>query len=101
KVDVLLTPGAATGATRIGDAPIRPITVPAGTVPYVYAAIRMTKPASLAGIPALVMPCGYSGSGLPLSLQIMGAHFQESNVYRVAGQYERLTDWRARRPSLG
>jgi aspartyl-tRNA(Asn)/glutamyl-tRNA(Gln) amidotransferase subunit A len=57
-------------------------------------------PASLAGIPALAVPCGFSRSGLPLSLQLLGRPFAEATVLDAARVYERATDWTRRRPPL-
>jgi len=60
----------------------------------------MANPGNLTGVPALVMPCGFSEAGLPLSVQIMGRHFDEATVYRVAAAYEQATEWHSRRPDL-
>ena len=48
--------------------------------------------------PAIVVPAGFTGSGLPLSLQLSGHPFQEALLYRVAHAYERATGWTERRP---
>jgi aspartyl-tRNA(Asn)/glutamyl-tRNA(Gln) amidotransferase subunit A len=53
-----------------------------------------------AGVPALALPCGFSAAGLPLGLQIMGRHFDEATVYRVAAAHEQATDWHTRRPVI-
>jgi aspartyl-tRNA(Asn)/glutamyl-tRNA(Gln) amidotransferase subunit A len=57
-------------------------------------------PFNMAGLPALALPCGFSASGLPLSLQIAGRPFDEATVLRVGHAYERATEWHTRRPSL-
>lgn len=104
QVDVVFAPGAGTEANTIEEdlltdrIPTRE--VPAGTVTLWEIFPRMANPGNLAGVPALVMPCGFSAAGLPLSLQIMGRHFNEATVYRVAAAYERATPWHERRPSL-
>jgi aspartyl-tRNA(Asn)/glutamyl-tRNA(Gln) amidotransferase subunit A len=61
---------------------------------------RMPSPANLAGVPTLALPCGFSREGLPLGLQIMGRHWDESIVYRAGAAYERATDWHTRRPKF-
>lgn len=60
----------------------------------------VTMPFSVAGIPALVVPCGFSTDGLPLSLQIAGKPFDEASVFRVGDAYQRATDWHRRKPVL-
>jgi aspartyl-tRNA(Asn)/glutamyl-tRNA(Gln) amidotransferase subunit A len=60
----------------------------------------VTMPFSLAGIPALSVPCGFSAGGLPLSLQIAGRPFDEATVLRAGDAYQRSTDWHLRRPPL-
>ena len=57
-------------------------------------------PFNLTGHPAIAIPCGFSGSGLPLSLQIAGKAFDEVTVYRVANAYEGATRWKDHHPSL-
>ena len=57
-------------------------------------------PFNVIGCPALVLPVGFTESGLPLSMQIVGRAFDESTVYRAAHAYEQATDWTARRPPL-
>jgi aspartyl-tRNA(Asn)/glutamyl-tRNA(Gln) amidotransferase subunit A len=59
-----------------------------------------TVPASLAGLPALSVPCGFTAAGLPIGLQLIGKAFDESTLFRVAHAYEQATDWRTRRPEI-
>ena len=59
---------------------------------------RYTSPAALAGLPALSLPCGFSRSGLPIGLQIIGRPFDEATVFRAARAYERVTDWHTMNP---
>ncbi len=60
----------------------------------------VTMPFSLAGNPAMVLPCGFSSDGLPISLQLGGAPFDEATVYRCGDAYQRETDWHRRVPDL-
>ena len=57
-------------------------------------------PFNLTGSPAIAVPTGYSSSGMPLSMQIVGKPFREAMIYRVAHAYERATEWTKRRPAL-
>jgi aspartyl-tRNA(Asn)/glutamyl-tRNA(Gln) amidotransferase subunit A len=56
------------------------------------------QPFNITGQPALAMPAGFTGDGLPLSLQLIGHPFGETMVYRVAEAYERATAWTERHP---
>ncbi len=104
QVDVIFAPAAGTEANTIQEdlltdrIPTRE--VPAGIVTLWEIFPRMANPGNLTGVPALAMPCGFSAAGLPLSLQIMGRHFDEATVYRVGAAYEQATDWHTRRPAL-
>ena len=60
----------------------------------------VTMPFSLAGIPALSVPCGFSADGLPLALQIAGRPFDEATVLRAGDAYQRATDWHLRKPPI-
>jgi len=60
----------------------------------------MTMPFSLAGIPALVVPCGFGAHDLPISLQIAAKPFAEATVLRVGDAYQRATEWHLRAPVL-
>jgi aspartyl-tRNA(Asn)/glutamyl-tRNA(Gln) amidotransferase subunit A len=60
-----------------------------------------TIPASLAGLPGISVPAGYSTEGLPVGLQIIGKPLDESTVLRVAHAYEQATNWAVQRgPAL-
>ena len=56
--------------------------------------------ASITGGPAIAVPCGFSGDGLPVGMQIIGRPFDEATVLRIAHSYEKATPWRDRRPNL-
>ena len=59
--------------------------------------ISFTGPFNLAGTPALSVPCGFSSSGMPMGLQIVGRPFAEETVLRVAHAYEQATEWHNQR----
>ena len=62
--------------------------------------ISFTGPFNLAGTPALSVPCGFSSTGMPIGLQIVGRPFEEETVLKLAYAFEQSTDWHNRRPSL-
>src|SRR5262244_635019 len=95
--DVLLAPTTPLPApvlgqteTRIGDA----------KTDVRSALIRLTRPFNFSGHPACSLPCGVSGDGLPIGMQLVGRPFDEATVLRVADAYQRATDWHRRRPPL-
>jgi aspartyl-tRNA(Asn)/glutamyl-tRNA(Gln) amidotransferase subunit A len=59
-----------------------------------------TIPGNLAGITGVSVPCGFSVSGLPIGLQILGRPLDEARALRAAYAYEQATSWRGRRPEL-
>ena len=91
-VDLLITPTMPTPAFQLGEKLQDPL--------QMYLSDIYTISASLAGIPALSLPCGYSQSGLPIGLQIMGRPFEEDKVLRAGHAYEQATDWRKKRPVI-
>jgi len=90
--DALLTPTAPTPAFMIGEKVKDPL--------QMYLSDIFTIPVNLAGIPGISIPCGFNGGGLPIGLHIIGKHFDEEKILRVAYTYEQRTDWHLKRPQL-
>ncbi len=61
---------------------------------------RYTSLASLAGLPALSVPCGFTASGLPIGLQLIGRPFDEGLLFKLGHAYQQATDWHMRHPEL-
>jgi aspartyl-tRNA(Asn)/glutamyl-tRNA(Gln) amidotransferase subunit A len=80
KVDALVTPTSPTAAFRLGEKSNDPLSM--------YLADIYTVTADLAGIPGISIPCGETKEKLPIGLQILGKHFDEATVLRVAHAYE-------------
>jgi aspartyl-tRNA(Asn)/glutamyl-tRNA(Gln) amidotransferase subunit A len=59
-----------------------------------------TIPASMTGLPAVSVPCGFNTGGLPIGLQLIGRALDEPTLLRTAHAYEQATAWRQRRPEL-
>jgi aspartyl-tRNA(Asn)/glutamyl-tRNA(Gln) amidotransferase subunit A len=59
-----------------------------------------TIPASMTGLPALSLPCGFSAAGLPIGLQLIARPLDEATMLRAAYAYEQATPWHERRPAL-
>ena len=62
--------------------------------------VRTTAPFNLSGQPALSVPCGFDGDGLPIGLQVAGRPFDEATVLRIGAAYESATEWTTRRPPV-
>jgi aspartyl-tRNA(Asn)/glutamyl-tRNA(Gln) amidotransferase subunit A len=60
---------------------------------------RFTRWVNYLGLPALAVPCGFSGSGMPVGMQLVGRPYSERTLLRVGYAYERASDWHARRPA--
>lgn len=91
KYDVIVGPTTPTPAFNIGEKTSDPLTM--------YANDILTIPVNLAGVPGISVPCGFA-NGLPLGLQIIGKHFDEGTVYRVAHAFEQATDHHKAKPEL-
>ncbi|MDE0049604.1 MAG: amidase [Rhodospirillales bacterium] len=59
-----------------------------------------TRAANYLGGPALIVPCGFTGSGLPAAFQLMGRPFSEETLFRLGHAYQGATDWHTRAPGL-
>ncbi|HEY8741621.1 MAG TPA: amidase, partial [Chloroflexota bacterium] len=62
------------------------------------ATTRFTAPFNLTGLPALALPCGFTGEGLPLGMQLVAAPWAEATLVRAGCAYRQVTDWQQRRP---
>jgi aspartyl-tRNA(Asn)/glutamyl-tRNA(Gln) amidotransferase subunit A len=80
KVDAIVTPTSPTAAFRLGEKSNDPLAM--------YLADIYTVTADLAGIPGISIPCARTKEKLPIGLQILGKHFDESTILRVAHAYE-------------
>jgi aspartyl-tRNA(Asn)/glutamyl-tRNA(Gln) amidotransferase subunit A len=97
KVDVLLTP-----TIPIATPTIERCTVKPGTPlpPELLHLPKLTRPFNLTGHPVISVPCGFTPSGMPVGLQIVGRAFDEAMVLRVAHAYEQATPWHRQHPRL-
>jgi aspartyl-tRNA(Asn)/glutamyl-tRNA(Gln) amidotransferase subunit A len=91
KYDVIVGPTTPTPAFKLDENTKDPLTM--------YANDILTIPVNLAGVPGISIPCGFVNE-LPLGLQIIGKHFDESTVYRVAHAFEQATEFHKQKPGL-
>ena len=91
QVDLLATPTSPTVAFKVGQRLNDPLAM--------YLSDVCTLPVNLAGVPALVVPCGFSES-LPVGLQLIGRPFEEELLLRAGDAYQQVTPWHTQRPDL-
>src|SRR5207248_5650698 len=89
--DVIVGPTAPSAAFPIGAKSGDPV--------QMYLNDIFTVAGNLTGAPAISIPCGFDGNGLPIGLQIQGDYFSESSILNVAHRYQQATDWHAREPA--
>ncbi len=92
QADVIVTPTSPSAAFKIGEKATDPL--------QMYLSDIFTISINLAGVPAMSMPCGFTKADLPIGLQIIGRHFDEETIFKVAYAYEQSTNWHTRRPKL-
>ncbi|MEF9437958.1 MAG: Asp-tRNA(Asn)/Glu-tRNA(Gln) amidotransferase subunit GatA [Candidatus Mariimomonas ferrooxydans] len=91
-VDVIVTPTSPTPAFKAGEKKDDPLKM--------YLSDIFTLSVNLAGVPGISVPCGFTSNGLPIGLQIIGRHFDEQSILKVAFAYEQATDWHKRKPKI-
>ena len=91
-VDAIACPVAPTTAFPIGAHGDDPLAM--------YLEDIFTLPANLAGVPGLAFPTGFDGQGLPVGMQLMGRHFDEAGLFKIAHAYQQVTDWHKQSPRL-
>jgi len=92
QVDCLLTPATPHPAFRIGEKASDPVKM--------YLEDVFLSGASLAGLPAVSIPAGFSPGNLPIGMQLISNRFGESALFRAAGGYEQITDWHKQKPTI-
>jgi aspartyl-tRNA(Asn)/glutamyl-tRNA(Gln) amidotransferase subunit A len=99
---------AATSAVDVVIAPVAPVPAPTiaesdvGNSPGAEAVIqrltRFTRPINYLGLPALAVPSGFTRSGLPIGMQLIGRSFDEATILTVGAAFQRATDFHAKVP---
>ena len=92
KVDCIISPTCPSPAFKIGEKVTDPLEM--------YLSDIYTIPANLVGIPGISIPCGFTTTGLPIGMQIMGKHFEEEKILKIAKLFENETDFHLKRPEL-
>lgn len=92
KVDVIIAPTNPWTALPLGASKNNPM--------YGEMADALVEPSSIAGLPGINVPCGFSKQGLPIGFQVIGPQFSESLILNVAHAYEQETEWYKQKPNL-
>jgi len=92
KCDVIISPTTPDVAFKLGAKSSDPLAM--------YLCDVFTVTCNIAGIPGMSVPCGFSSTGLPIGMQMLGPVFSESNLLRLARFYELAHDWRTRKPAI-
>jgi aspartyl-tRNA(Asn)/glutamyl-tRNA(Gln) amidotransferase subunit A len=92
-VDIILSPTAPTTAFKFGEKTEDPLQMYLGDV--------CTVAISLAGLPALAVPCGFSKAGLPIGFQLIGNAFREHELLAIAHQFEKAHEFSQCFPRIG
>jgi aspartyl-tRNA(Asn)/glutamyl-tRNA(Gln) amidotransferase subunit A len=90
RCDVLVAPTAPTTAFRLGEKLADPLAM--------YLSDVLTISVNLAGLPAMSLPCGVDGDGLPIGLQLIGKAFAEATLLGAGYAFEQATDWHTQHP---
>jgi aspartyl-tRNA(Asn)/glutamyl-tRNA(Gln) amidotransferase subunit A len=90
--DVVMGPTAPGPAFKVGEKSDNPLAM--------YLSDIYTISCNLAGIAGLSIPCGFTKSGLPIGLQLLGKPFDEERMLRIARMHEAATDWHTRRAKV-
>jgi aspartyl-tRNA(Asn)/glutamyl-tRNA(Gln) amidotransferase subunit A len=90
--DALLSPTSPVPAFKLGEKSADPLAM--------YLTDIYTISVNLAGLPGISIPCGFTGSGLPIGLQLIGRPFDEAGLLAIANSYEQTHEWHLRKPNL-
>lgn len=91
QVDCLLTPTAPHAAFKIGEQSGDPLKM--------YLEDIFVTGASLAGLPAISIPCGFD-NGLPLGMQLIAKHFDEQTLFQIGKNYQQTTEWHLKKAEI-
>lgn len=90
RVDLLAVPALPVAAPRLDEASVR---IGRRSEDTRLTLLRFTRPANLAGLPAISLPCGFTAENLPVGLQLIGRRLGERTLLRAAYAFEQATPW--------
>ena len=93
RCDLIVTPTAPTTAFMLSAKTQDPL--------QMYLSDIYTISINLAGVPAISLPCGFDQDAMPIGMQVIGKHFDEATILRLAHHYEQATEWHKKKPRIG
>jgi aspartyl-tRNA(Asn)/glutamyl-tRNA(Gln) amidotransferase subunit A len=96
RIDALLTPATPVAAPSMQE--VEAYLAERGRLPFNLA--RNTKPANYLGLPAIAVPCGFTGTGLPVALQLVGRPFAEALLLNLGHAYQTASDFHQKIPPV-
>lgn len=96
RVDAILAPASPIPAPKLGENEVE-IAGKRETIRSLL--VGMCRPANFTGLPAMSIPCGFTNSGLPVGLQLIGPRWGEGQLLSIAKAYEDATQWHERHPT--
>jgi aspartyl-tRNA(Asn)/glutamyl-tRNA(Gln) amidotransferase subunit A len=97
EVDAVLAPVSPVAAPTIAESDVGNSP---NAEPVLRRLTRFTRPINYLGLPSLSLPSGFTQSGLPVGLQVIGRSFDEAMLVRIGAAFQRATDFHARCPVL-
>jgi aspartyl-tRNA(Asn)/glutamyl-tRNA(Gln) amidotransferase subunit A len=95
--DLLLTPQMPLGAWSVDAGPSE---IDGQPTPSMFDRLNFTFPFNMTGQPAASVPCGFTGEGLPVALQIVGGWHADTLVLQAAAAFEQAAPWAHHRPAM-
>ncbi len=97
-IDVLVAPARYTIAPKVSE-PLDAGRPNGASAPSAPGMTSLIAAGNLAGLPALSLPCGFA-QGMPLALQLVGPAFSENTLLAIACEFQKLTDWNKKHPTV-
>lgn len=97
RVDVIVAPSVPMAAPKIGADTVK---IGDDSQSVRGALVRTNRPANFTGFPSISVPCGFTRTGLPIGLALLGPEWGESKLLQIALAYEQATEWHSRHPKL-
>jgi aspartyl-tRNA(Asn)/glutamyl-tRNA(Gln) amidotransferase subunit A len=96
-VDAVMAPVAPVAAPTIAESDVGNSS---GAEAVIQRLTRFTRPVNYLGLPSLAIPSGFTRSGLPVGMQLIGRPFDEATLLRIGAAFQRATDFHERQPKL-
>lgn len=96
EVDAIIAPSSAIPASLLGESEVEVVGKKQALRPTL---VRTNRPMNVSGNPSIALPCGFTDSGLPVGMQLVGPRWGEAKLLAIAAAYEDATNWSKQHPS--